>query len=104
MSKLWIQVAECKYKENERWLKEQFISSIKNSAMTNKIIKELTTKTVKLPVTKSWRTIEFDAIKEVLKETERWEMQKNAQKVVKGNIRKMQMLWFYIQIETVLSI
>ena len=33
---------ECKHKENDKLIKEQFINGINDEAMTNEIIKELT--------------------------------------------------------------
>ena len=43
MSSLKIIGNEWNYQEHDRWLKEQFINSMKDKAMTYEIIKELTT-------------------------------------------------------------
>ena len=44
MGRLHVVVAECGYKEIDRQLKEQFIHSLNNKGMLDKITKELTTK------------------------------------------------------------
>ena len=40
MGRLQVKAADCKYKENDRKLKEQFTSGINNEAIIAKIIKE----------------------------------------------------------------
>ena len=42
MDRLRMSVAECKYKETDRQLKEQFINDLNDSDMSVKIIRELT--------------------------------------------------------------
>ena len=41
MDRLRMKAAECKFKENDRSLKEQFISSINDDSVTNETMKEL---------------------------------------------------------------
>ena len=41
VGRLKIKATECKYKENDRRLKEQFINSISNEVITAEIIKDL---------------------------------------------------------------
>ena len=43
MGKLWIKVAMCNYKENDRWLKEQFIKGKNDIVMISELIKWLKT-------------------------------------------------------------
>ena len=40
MGRLWIKAAECKYKENDSILKEQFISGMNGDAITAETTKE----------------------------------------------------------------
>ena len=41
MGTLWNKVADCKYKENDRKLKQWIVKSINDEAMTSEIIKEM---------------------------------------------------------------
>ena len=45
MGRLQMKVAECKYKRNDRGLKEQFINGTNDEFMTNETSMDLTSKT-----------------------------------------------------------